>query len=379
MNIERSQPPVDPRSSSLHADRAHPLMSNEDNQNTELTPEEINGFRDTLFLLQETTKQENDLIPNEVRDIQVDYRSQISRRILTPTEELIVSNALYRTNHEITTLTHSLLDDSIDDEMKVKTQEKIAVLQTINEEAREQMILRNLKLASSIAKNYSRLYPRTPTMDIIQEANIGLMKAVQDFNPTLGYRFSTYATFWIRQSVSRFIANNDRTIRVPIHVHVTISKIRRTASQIELKHGREATHEEIATELGEDVETIANALDVHRTTQTLSLNMPIEVDDGGSGTEFGDMIVDPHSIQVEQHAQATELTEQLNKMFEELTEREQDVIRSRYGLETGKPQTLHEIAEHYGLSRERIRQIEVKALSKLKHPTRGSILRKHLE
>ena len=237
--------------------------------------------------------------------------------------------------------------------------EPIAVVIERGRIAREKLIRHNLRLVVSIAKKYRS--SGLPLIDLIQEGNIGLMTAVERYDPTLGYRFSTYATFWIRQAIGRAVANLSRTIRVPVHMHDLISKVRRTESQLEQKLGRPANDQEIAEFLEMEVEKVEQARSA--IPRTSSLDKPIGED--GEST-IGDLLPDPASDQVVEEAVSSAIRDQIRRSLEHLSEREQGVVMLRFGLNGQQPQTLAEIADFYGISRERVRQIEKEALSKLR-------------
>jgi RNA polymerase primary sigma factor len=228
------------------------------------------------------------------------------------------------------------------------------------QEAREKLIRHNLRLVVSIAKRYRS--SELPLIDLIQEGNIGLMTAVERYDPELGYRFSTYATFWIRQAIGRAVANLSRTIRVPVHMHDLIAKIRRAEAQIEQQKGRPATNEELAEMLGIEVSRIEQARS--SIPRTSSLDRPIGED--GEST-IGDLLPDPRSEEVVDEALTNAIREQIRRSLEQLTERERGVLILRFGLNGEQPRTLAEIAEHFKISRERVRQIEKEALAKLRN------------
>jgi len=237
--------------------------------------------------------------------------------------------------------------------------ENYAAIMEGHRAAREKLIRHNLRLVVSIAKKYRS--SGLPLIDLIQEGNIGLMTAVERYDPELGYRFSTYATFWIRQAIGRAVANLSRTIRVPVHMHDLISKVRRTEAQLEQQLGRPATDVEVAQFLEMEVERVEQARSA--IPRTSSLDKPIGED--GEST-IGDLLPDPASDQVVEEAVSSAIRDQIRRSLQCLTDRERGVLELRFGLGGQQPQTLAEIAEHYGISRERVRQIEKEALAKLR-------------
>lgn len=257
----------------------------------------------------------------------------------------------------------------------LKAEQEVEIAQRIEQGdagAKQELAEANLRLVVSIAKRY--VGRGMQFLDLIQEGNMGLMKAVDKFDYRLGFKFSTYATWWIRQAITRAIADQARTIRIPVHMVETINKLIRIQRQLLQDLGREPTPEEIGAEMDMTTEKVREILKIAQ--EPVSLETPIGEEDD---SHLGDFIEDKDATSPEDHASYELLKEQLEDVLDTLTDREENVLRLRFGLDDGRTRTLEEVGKVFGVTRERIRQIEAKALRKLRHPSRSNQLKDFLD
>ena len=262
--------------------------------------------------------------------------------------------------------------DADDGSMEPKFKRELEFVIHDGKRAKNHLLEANLRLVVSLAKRYTgrgMLF-----LDLIQEGNLGLIRAVEKFDYTKGFKFSTYATWWIRQAITRAMADQARTIRIPVHMVEVINKLARVQRQMLQDLGREPTPEELALELDMTPEKVVEVQKYGR--EPISLHTPLG-EDGDS--EFGDLIEDSEAVVPADAVSFTLLQEQLHSVLDTLSEREAGVVAMRFGLTDGQPKTLDEIGKVYGVTRERIRQIESKTMSKLRHPSRSQVLRDYLD
>ena len=354
-------------------------------EDIEVTPEEIERLYDifekeSIELVEDLDKEleEIEVSKEELEDLSVPeginiddhvkmYLKEIGKvNLLTPEEELSLAKRMA----DGETAKEQL--EEIGEEIDEDTKKQIDLLIADGEKAKKSLAEANLRLVVSIAKRYvgrGMLF-----LDLIQEGNLGLIKAVDKFDYTKGYKFSTYATWWIRQAITRAIADQARTIRIPVHMVETINKLVRVSRQLVQELGREPTPEELAKELNMPVDKVREISKISQ--EPVSLETPIGEEED---SHLGDFIPDEDAPAPSEAASFVLLKEQLGAVLETLSDREAKVLRLRFGLDDGRARTLEEVGKEFDVTRERIRQIEAKALRKLRHPSRSKKLKDFLD
>ena len=354
-------------------------------EDIEVTPEEIERLYDvfekeSIELVEDLDKEleEIEVSKEELEDLSVPeginiddhvkmYLKEIGKvNLLTPEEDLSLAKRMADGEKAKEQL------EEIGEEIDEDTKKQIDLLIADGEKAKKSLAEANLRLVVSIAKRYvgrGMLF-----LDLIQEGNLGLIKAVDKFDYTKGYKFSTYATWWIRQAITRAIADQARTIRIPVHMVETINKLVRVSRQLVQELGREPTPEELAKELNMPVDKVREISKISQ--EPVSLETPIGEEED---SHLGDFIPDEDAPAPSEAASFVLLKEQLGAVLETLSEREAKVLRLRFGLDDGRARTLEEVGKEFDVTRERIRQIEAKALRKLRHPSRSKKLKDFLD
>lgn len=354
-------------------------------EDIEVTPEEMERLYDvfekeSIELVEDLDKEleEIEVSKEELEDLSVPeginiddhvkmYLKEIGKvNLLTPEEELSLAKRM--ADGETAKEQIEEIGENIDEDSK----KQIDLLIADGEKAKKSLAEANLRLVVSIAKRYvgrGMLF-----LDLIQEGNLGLIKAVDKFDYTKGYKFSTYATWWIRQAITRAIADQARTIRIPVHMVETINKLVRVSRQLVQELGREPTPEELAKELNMPVDKVREISKISQ--EPVSLETPIGEEED---SHLGDFIPDEDAPAPSEAASFVLLKEQLGAVLETLSEREAKVLRLRFGLDDGRARTLEEVGKEFDVTRERIRQIEAKALRKLRHPSRSKKLKDFLD
>ena len=331
-----------------------------DDDNIDIPHEEI---------IEEEIDLENfDILPSTIKydDPVRMYLKEIGKiQLLTFDEETRLANVILDGNHAAEQL-QAIEEEGYD--IPESDLEKLRELVRKGEVAKNKLVEANLRLVVSIAKKY--VGRGLQFLDLIQEGNMGLMKAVEKFDSERGFKFSTYATWWIRQAITRAVADQARTIRIPVHMVETINKLVRVQRQLVQELSREPSPEEVADRMGIPVEKVQQIQKIAQ--EPISLEAPVGEEEDSS---LGDFISDPTALDPYEYTAQEMLKKELNEVLQGLTDREERVLRMRFGLLDGRMRTLEEVGREFGVTRERIRQIEAKALRKLKHPSRSRKLR----
>ncbi|MDE5867851.1 MAG: RNA polymerase sigma factor RpoD [Anaeroplasmataceae bacterium] len=358
----------------------YPIESKEyDNIVNELVKEEINVDED---LIDDDIKEPSSL--NDVEEIDVSTFDQLPASIkvddpvrmylkdigkiplLTLEEETLYARQVVDGNIAKARLAEIESDDQ--NTVSVEEYEELLALSEAADEAKDKLVNANLRLVVSIAKRF--LGRGLQFLDLIQEGNMGLIKAVDKFDHQKGFKFSTYATWWIRQAITRAVADQARTIRIPVHMVETINKLVRIQRQLVQELSREPTPQEVADKMDISVEKVQQIQKIAQ--EPISLESPVGEEEDSS---LGDFISDPHGLDPYEYTAKMKLRQELDDVLKTLTEREERVLRLRFGLVDGRQRTLEEVGKEFNVTRERIRQIEAKALRKLKHPSRSRKLK----
>ncbi|MCI7551573.1 MAG: RNA polymerase sigma factor [Arcanobacterium sp.] len=345
-------------------------IEDEDTANTGAAHETAKASKSGAFSIKDSDDadepQQRVHAPGATADPVKDYLKQIGKvALLNAEQEVELAKRI-----EAGLYARHLLDTTAIDDAKYRRE--LQIIARDGQNAKNHLLEANLRLVVSLAKRYTgrgMLF-----LDLIQEGNLGLVRAVEKFDYAKGYKFSTYATWWIRQAITRAMADQARTIRIPVHMVEVINKLARVQRQMLQDLGREPTIEELAKELDMTEEKVVEVQKYGR--EPISLHTPLG-EDGDS--EFGDLIEDSEAVVPADAVGFTLLQEQLHQVLDTLSEREAGVVSMRFGLTDGQPKTLDEIGKVYGVTRERIRQIESKTMSKLRHPSRSQVLRDYLE